>query len=264
MQYIDIFKKLTSVDVNDRLQNKNGFSYLPWADCEQFAYNTIDPELIQVTQAETMVGLTITPMPGDGYMVKAVVTIAGVARGDWYPVIDYDNRVIKSPNAFDINTALQRAKVKAFAQHGLGLYVFLGKDGPQEYNPNVAGSIPDVPPKSPPKKAEPTPVVTPPKATPKPVAKETVQDTVHDEKPTWPDNDVAPWETPQRNWLEGPFDEEDYLLDFGSHIQDIETVEGLMAFVQGIVKDLTGADKTSFRTAVWKTVEARAKKINGN
>jgi hypothetical protein len=36
-----------------------------------------------------------------------------------------------APTAFDINTSIQRALVKAIALHGLGLYIYAGEDLPQ-------------------------------------------------------------------------------------------------------------------------------------
>jgi hypothetical protein len=46
-------------------------------------------------------------------------------------VLDGRNRPIVEPNAFDINTSIQRALVKAIALHGLGLYIYAGEDLPQ-------------------------------------------------------------------------------------------------------------------------------------
>jgi hypothetical protein len=36
-----------------------------------------------------------------------------------------------APNAFDINSSIQRCLVKAIALHGLGLYIYAGEDLPQ-------------------------------------------------------------------------------------------------------------------------------------
>lgn len=249
MQYTDIFKTLSKVDVNTRLKEKSGFSYLPWADCEQFAYNAIDPELIKVEQFETEQGLVILPAPGDGFLLKVVVTIAGVARGDWYPVIDYDNRVIKNPNAFDINTALQRAKVKAFAQHGLGLYVFLGKDGPDEHNPNQGTEIPNVPPKKEPaKKEQPAPKkqAQQPKEEPKQAATEPAEET-------------PPWDT-DRDFTQKPFDQE-YVVDFIAQLNNFSDINSMMSWIQQVVGKLSTADKGEFREATLEHVKARTTEL---
>ena len=40
------------------------------------------------------------------------------------------NQPIKQPNAFEINTSIQRCLAKAIALHGLGLYIYAGEDLP--------------------------------------------------------------------------------------------------------------------------------------
>ena len=46
-------------------------------------------------------------------------------------MLDNRNQSIEKPNAFQINTSLQRALAKAIALHGLGLYIFAGEDLPE-------------------------------------------------------------------------------------------------------------------------------------
>ena len=48
-----------------------------------------------------------------------------------HPVLDNRNDPIEKPNAFQINTSLQRALAKCIALHGLGLYIFAGEDLPE-------------------------------------------------------------------------------------------------------------------------------------
>ena len=262
MEYKEIYNTLSQVVVNDRLKNKKSgnltFSYLPWADAEQFAYNAIDPDLIKVDQYENADGPVIAKMPGDGYMVRVVVTIAGVARGDWYPVIDYDNRVIKNPNAFDINTAMQRAKVKAFAQHGLGLYVFLGKDGPDEHNPNTGQDIPNVPPPKPATQTKPE-VKAPGKNTPK----ATVVASTPPEKPANEPAEQEESETdPQESNLEFDFTKEaindDYLTAFQVKLQKFKNTQEMMTWVQSIIKKLGKEEQATFRAQTQQFVAERA------
>ena len=45
-------------------------------------------------------------------------------------MLDSNNKTIPTPNAFQINTSIQRALVKAIALHGLGLYIYAGEDLP--------------------------------------------------------------------------------------------------------------------------------------
>ena len=58
------------------------------------------------------------------------MTIDGVTRSQVHPVLDYKNKAIPEPNAFDINTAIQRCLAKAISLHGLGLYIYRGEDLP--------------------------------------------------------------------------------------------------------------------------------------
>ncbi len=44
--------------------------------------------------------------------------------------MDHRNKPIPEPDAFQVNTAMQRALVKAIALHGLGLYIYAGEDLP--------------------------------------------------------------------------------------------------------------------------------------
>jgi hypothetical protein len=48
-----------------------------------------------------------------------------------HPVLDNRNQPIEKPNAFHINTSIQRALAKTIALHGLGLYIFAGEDLPE-------------------------------------------------------------------------------------------------------------------------------------
>ena len=57
-------------------------------------------------------------------------TVDDVTLSQIHPVLDKRNKVIQEPNAFDINTSIQRCLVKAIALHGLGLGVYAGEDLP--------------------------------------------------------------------------------------------------------------------------------------
>jgi hypothetical protein len=70
-------------------------------------------------------------MTETGCFVEVAVTVQGMTLSQIHPVLDGRNRVIIAPTAFDINTSIQRALVKAIALHGLGLYVYAGEDLPQ-------------------------------------------------------------------------------------------------------------------------------------
>ena len=46
-------------------------------------------------------------------------------------MLNHKNQPIEKPNAFEINTSLQRALAKAIGLHGLGLYIYAGEDLPE-------------------------------------------------------------------------------------------------------------------------------------
>ena len=115
------FERMAAINVNEHVEKKNGLSYLSWAWAvdqlmradpnAQWAYN--DP----VMYGETM-------------MVSCTVGAFGINRTMHLPVMDYKNRAIANPDAFAVNTAMQRCLVKAIALHGLGLYIYAGEDLP--------------------------------------------------------------------------------------------------------------------------------------
>jgi hypothetical protein len=71
-------------------------------------------------------------------MVFCTVRAFGVERTAQLPVMDYKNKAIPNPDAFQTNTAMQRCLAKAIALHGLGLYIYAGEDiPPEEEKPEV-------------------------------------------------------------------------------------------------------------------------------
>lgn len=115
------FERLAAVNVNDRVEKKNNLSYLSWA----WAWDQL---MRQDPEAEYVYG---EPKSfGDTLMVFCTVTAFGKARTAHLPVMDYKNKAIANPTAFDVNTAMQRCLVKAIALHGLGLYIYAGEDLP--------------------------------------------------------------------------------------------------------------------------------------
>ena len=68
---------------------------------------------------------------GTGAYVQVSVNVNDVIRTQIHPVLDNRNQTIDTPNAFQINTSIQRCLAKAIALHGLGLYIFAGEDLPE-------------------------------------------------------------------------------------------------------------------------------------
>ena len=63
-------------------------------------------------------------------MVFCTVHAFGKSRTAQLPVMDFRNKAIHNPDAFSVNTAMQRCLAKAISLHGLGMYIYAGEDLP--------------------------------------------------------------------------------------------------------------------------------------
>lgn len=125
-----VFERLAAVDVGKHIEKKNGLSYLSWA----WAWD----QLLRQDPAASYEYLDPKPFCGDTVMVYCAVTAFGVTRTAHLPVMDHRNKAIPNPDAYAVNTAMQRALVKAIALHGLGLYIYAGEDLPLSDEPQGA------------------------------------------------------------------------------------------------------------------------------
>lgn len=140
--------ELLKVNVNDHTEKKNGLTYLSWA----WAW----AEVLKVDAdaswdaCEYLHGEHWHPcmfLPDGSAVVKVHVRIKDKSKSAVLPVMDHRNKAIKNPDAFAINTAIQRCLAKAIAMHGLGLYIYAGEDLPEGEEPagDGAGSVAPAP-----------------------------------------------------------------------------------------------------------------------
>ena len=128
-----LFARLNEIDCSDHTEKKGEFTYLSWS----WAWQTLKTECPDATfekhEFSSTNGTSVPFMRDEqGYtFVKASVTAEGVTMTETFPVLDYKNKAMKSPDSFAVNKALQRAMVKAIAMHGLGLYIYAGEDLPE-------------------------------------------------------------------------------------------------------------------------------------
>jgi len=113
------YLELRKIDVSDKIEKKNNLSYLSWA----WAVDTL---LIHDPSATWTYGQPV--MFGETMMVFCTVTAFGKSMTAQLPVMDYRNKAIPNPDAFAVNTAMQRCLAKAIALHGLGLSLYVGED----------------------------------------------------------------------------------------------------------------------------------------
>lgn len=125
------FNELNTIDVNDKIEKKNGLSYLSWA----FAWGELKKRYPEATYTiyENAQGLNYHT-DGRTAWVKTGVTVEGIEHIEYLPVMDYRNNSIPIDKltSFDVNKAIQRSLTKAVARHGLGLYIYAGEDLPSD------------------------------------------------------------------------------------------------------------------------------------
>ena len=128
------FKILNKVNVSEYTKKKGRFSYLSWCFAVQELLRVCPEATWEVHSfncSENVLSKQPYMEPGAGCFVQVTVDVDGVKRTQVHPVIDNKNQTIKKPNAFEINTSIQRCLAKAIALHGLGLYIFAGEDLPE-------------------------------------------------------------------------------------------------------------------------------------
>lgn len=128
----NVFTDLYSVDCSGFVEHKNGFSYLSWP----FAVAQLrkhDPEATWEVLRFDGKPFLCTEC---GYFVEVAVTVKGITLSQIHPVLDHRNKPVAMPDAFNINSSIQRCLVKAIALHGLGLSIYAGEDMP---NPQLLG-----------------------------------------------------------------------------------------------------------------------------
>jgi len=131
-QVKSVFKTLADVDCSNHIEKKGKFSYVSWAWAwalvkQNYPDATFEKHVFSDNQDNPLPFMRDTK----GYTyVQTSVTIEGVTLTETYPVTDNRNQAIQHPNAFEVNTALQRCLVKTLAFHGLGLSIYAGEDLP--------------------------------------------------------------------------------------------------------------------------------------
>jgi hypothetical protein len=130
--------ELLKINVNEHTLKKNGLTYLSWAWAWAKVLE-VDPaanfEVEQFTHPENANLRVPYQDIGGSCIVWVSVTMLGKTVKCQMPVLDYRNKCIPAPNAFDINTSIMRCLTKAIAMQGLGLYIYAGEDLPMDAEP---------------------------------------------------------------------------------------------------------------------------------
>ncbi len=115
------YTALRQINVNDYIERKNGLAYLSWSWA-------VD-QLLQLDESASW-EYAEPRLFGETMMVFCTVHAFGKSRTAQLPVMDFRNKAIHNPDAFSVNTAMQRCLAKAISLHGLGMYIYAGEDLP--------------------------------------------------------------------------------------------------------------------------------------
>ena len=115
------YKELRQINVYDYIERKNGLAYLSWSWA-------VD-QLLQLDESASWEYAEPRAF-GETMMVFCTVHAFGKSRTAQLPVMDFRNKAIHNPDAFSVNTAMQRCLAKAISLHGLGMYIYAGEDLP--------------------------------------------------------------------------------------------------------------------------------------
>ena len=134
----DWFTVLSSVDVSEHVEEKNGMRYLSW----MWAWQELKKRypLSYATVHETDDGMLVWKDP-IGCHVKTSMTIVWEDDGElkehtvteYLPCMDYKNKSVAYDNidSMLVNKTIQRSLTKCIARLGLGGYLFADEDLPE-------------------------------------------------------------------------------------------------------------------------------------
>jgi len=127
------FAAMAAIDVSAKTEKKGKFSYLSWPfavaefrkNCPNGTWTTIkhNGSPVITTEQGHFVEVEVTPD-----VEHPLVKFAQI-----HPILNSNNKPVEKPDAFQVNTSIQRCLVKAIAiATGIGLYIYAGEDLPDE------------------------------------------------------------------------------------------------------------------------------------
>ncbi len=117
-----VWTTLSAIDVSKHIEKKGNLSYLSWA----YAWGTLMKYYPEATYFYDEPNVD----PNGTVEVEVELTIEGITRRMWLPVMDHRNKAIVNPTSRDVSDARMRCLVKCIAMFGLGHYIYAGEDLP--------------------------------------------------------------------------------------------------------------------------------------
>ena len=124
--YASVWKTLSEIDCSDKVEKKNGLSYLSWAWAWGILMEHYPEATYQFLNEE---------WDNQGHATVWVsVKIGDLDRMMWLPVMDYKNKAIPNPDTRAVSDTRMRCLTKCLAMYGLGHYIYAGEDLPPSGN----------------------------------------------------------------------------------------------------------------------------------
>ena len=117
-----VWTTLSAIDVSKHIEKKGNLSYLSWA----YAWGTLMKYYPEASYFYDEPNVD----PNGTVEVEVELTIEGITRRMWLPVMDHRNKAIVNPTSRDVRDARMRCLVKCIAMVGLGHYIYAGEDLP--------------------------------------------------------------------------------------------------------------------------------------
>jgi len=131
-----VFSVLSALDVTDKIKAKNGLNYLPWAAAWS-EVKKIYPDATFTIYKQIMDEYGNTRFwhdDGRTGWVEVGVTIQDHEVIENLAIMDFRNKSIPADQitSVDANKSLKRCLVKALAEQGLSIHIFMGEELPEE------------------------------------------------------------------------------------------------------------------------------------
>ena len=147
------FDAMYSANLSGEIEKKNNLSYLSWSQAWKIMKQFYPSATYKIfTNPQT--GAPFWNDEKMGLMVHTSVTADDLEYDNWLPVMDYNNRSMKTESyavsvwdksqkryvektvaaatTFEINASIQRSLVKCMAMHGLGLCLYMGVEAGED------------------------------------------------------------------------------------------------------------------------------------
>ena len=128
------FSEAYNLPINKFVEKKGKFSYLSWGYAIKFLRENF-PKATWTVRHFDDVPYKFSPA---GCFVEVTVFLEGQEFTQIHPILNHQNKVVKEPDAFMVNTSIQRCLTKAISiATGIGLGLYAGEDLADEAIPTI-------------------------------------------------------------------------------------------------------------------------------